>query len=210
MTDLEKAIENVPKVYEAGQERVWNDFWDDLQNYGKLISYKYRFYGWKDEWYNPKHHIYGSILQYTFSYSSIKDTKVDIIFDYRQHGDNFYAAFEEAKELETIRKIKITGEHPNITWNRTFQNCIALKNIIIEGSYIYNNVSFQWSPLLSKASIKNIVSILADSVTGKTLSLNQTAVNNAFETAEGLADGSSSAEWIALRGTKTNWTISLV
>jgi hypothetical protein len=36
------------------------------------------------------------------------------------------------------------------------------------------------------------------------------AINTAFETASGVADGSASQEWLELSNTKSNWTISLV
>ena len=59
------------------------------------------------------------------------------------------------------------------------------------------------------AAVINIFSVLSTDSTGKTLSLSLGAVDTAFETAEGLGDGSTSAEWLALRATKENWTITL-
>lgn len=63
---------------------------------------------------------------------------------------------------------------------------------------------------LSKASIENIMGCLSAEVTGKTLTLPLAAVNTAFETSPGAADGSASAEWLALVDAHSNWTISLV
>jgi hypothetical protein len=62
---------------------------------------------------------------------------------------------------------------------------------------------------LTKASITSAINGLNDSVTGKTVSFRLVAVNKAFETSEGANDGSTSAEWQSLVGTKPNWTISL-
>ena len=50
---------------------------------------------------------------------------------------------------------------------------------------------------------------LTDTASGKTITFSKTAVNKAFETSAGANDGSTSAEWLALVGTKPNWTISL-
>lgn len=59
---------------------------------------------------------------------------------------------------------------------------------------------------LSKDSIISIVNALSTTATGKTVTLSKTAVNNAFATTEGGTDGSTSEEWLALVGTKPNWT----
>lgn len=61
----------------------------------------------------------------------------------------------------------------------------------------------------SKASILSIFDCLADDVSDKAMLLSLDAVNTAFETSEGAADGSTSAEWTALVESKPNWTISL-
>ena len=108
--------------------------------------------------------------------------------------------------METIPKL---GVSPRTTYSGAFGDCTALVNITFEGD-IGNNIDFKQSPLLSKASIGSIVSALYAEATGKALTLSETAVNNAFETEEGLADGSTSAEWTELVGTKPNWTITLI
>ena len=73
-----------------------------------------------------------------------------------------------------------------------------------------NGFDVQWSTELSKESIISIINALSDTTTALTVTLSKTAVNNAFETAKGNADGSTSEEWAALIATKQNWTISLV
>ena len=54
------------------------------------------------------------------------------------------------------------------------------------------------------------MTVISDNVTGQAVSVKKDAVNIAFETSAGAGDGSTSAEWLALVATKTNWTISLV
>ena len=91
-----------------------------------------------------------------------------------------------------------------------FTNCFQLQNLTIEGIIGQNGFNVQWSTKLSKASITSIINALSETTSGLTVTLSKTAVNNAFETSAGAADGSTSEEWTTLEGTKTNWTISLV
>ncbi len=111
-------------------------------------------------------------------------------------------------KLVTIEKLILNGNGTTTASDSTFSGCAALENIRFEG-VIGNNINFKACPL-TKASITNIVEHLSDTSTGKTLTLKNTAVENAFETSEGAADGSTSDEWTTLLGAKTNWTISLV
>ena len=57
---------------------------------------------------------------------------------------------------------------------------------------------------LTRASIENIINHLSDNVSGKTLTLSKTAVNNAFP------DTGNNADWGALVMAHQNWIISLV
>lgn len=84
-----------------------------------------------------------------------------------------------------------------------------LRELRFQGS-IKADLSISSSKLLSKSSIQSLLPCLSGTVSGKTLTLSLQAVDAAFETAEGAADGSSSAEWTALVDSKPNWTISLV
>lgn len=78
-----------------------------------------------------------------------------------------------------------------------------------DDSVIAASISFNHSPL-TKESITNIINTLSLNVTGCTVTFKKSAVDTAFETAEGLGDGSTSAEWLALIATKPNWTVTLV
>lgn len=85
--------------------------------------------------------------------------------------------------------------------------CTALREIRFQGAIKITMTSM--SCPFSKASILSIFDCLADDVSDKALLLSLDAVNTAFETSEGAADGSASAEWTALVESKPNWTISL-
>lgn len=84
----------------------------------------------------------------------------------------------------------------------------ALTHLRISGT-IGNNANFSDNPLDAE-SMKSVITHLSDAATGKTATFKLSAVNTAFETAEGTADGSTSQAWLDLVATKPNWTISLV
>lgn len=70
------------------------------------------------------------------------------------------------------------------------------------------SISFEWL-ILDKASTTSVINALSITATGQKLTLNLAGVNKAFETASGKADGSTSTEFAALVGKRTNWTIAL-
>ena len=96
-------------------------------------------------------------------------------------------------------------------FNQAFYYCSRLTEVrFVHGSVIAAAIQFQQSTKLSHASIESIINALSDTTSGLTVTLSLAAVNSAFETSEGAADGSASEEWAALAATKSNWTISLV
>lgn len=116
--------------------------------------------------------------------------------------------FHFNSRLHTVDEI-LVDENTKFNVNYTFAGTSALVNIKFTGT-IAMSVAFQWSTKLSHDSIVSIITHLSDTATGMTATFSKTAVNNAFETSSGAADGTSSEEWAALIATKSNWTISLV
>lgn len=98
--------------------------------------------------------------------------------------------------LEEIEKIILKSDGSQ-GFNSTFNACYALREIRFEG-VIGQNINFVDCPL-SRESIENIVGALSPSASGKTLTLNASAVANAF----------TDAEWNALKATKPNWNFSV-
>lgn len=109
--------------------------------------------------------------------------------------------------IETIDKL-VLKEYSFDYYGNEFQGADALKNLTIEGVIANNNLNFSACTKLTKASH---VSIFEHIHVTKTISitLSKTAVDTAFETSEGVADGSTSAEWLALVASRPNCTISL-
>lgn len=110
-------------------------------------------------------------------------------------GANTVSLFRGTK-VTKIEKVIVT----ELTdYTSMFIYCSLLEDIAFEGT-IANSIAFSHSIKLSKASIENIINHLSNTTSGLTVTLSQTAVNNAFTT----------EEWEALIATKPNWTISLV
>lgn len=126
-----------------------------------------------------------------------------------------FAGGDGGGAIETLT-LKVSNK---CSFGNTFNYCSNLKNLtFMEGSEIASSLNLKWSTSLTKTSVENVINTLSSTITtpGLTVTFSITAVNNAFETAKGLADGSTSAEWIALAGDENtdgirpNWTISLV
>lgn len=115
--------------------------------------------------------------------------------------------FYNCPKLVTIDKIIVTEN--STSFNQMFNLCPSLINVTFEGVIAKNGLNLSWSTKLSRASIESIINTLSATTSGLSITLSKTAVNTAFETTEGLNDGSTSAEWLALIATKNNWTISL-
>jgi hypothetical protein len=90
-----------------------------------------------------------------------------------------------------------------------FYNCTDLTNLTMTGTIKANGMDLHYSTKLSKASIISVINALSDTTNALKVQLSKTAVNNAFETSSGVADGSTSEEWTTLIATKANWTIAL-
>ena len=90
-----------------------------------------------------------------------------------------------------------------------FYRLPALREVRFQGTISFT-FDVSGAPSLSAESIRSVISCLSDSSQGLTLTLSKAAVDKAYESLEGAADGSTSAAWKAIVDSKTNWTISLV
>lgn len=254
---INKAIENVPKVYESGrkighdegydnglsvaidaQEEFLADkpqthydiFWDAYQYNGTKKGYNYTFAGsgWNDETFKPKYDIIPTSTYHMFSQTSITDLvaaleRANITFDMSKDITSQYFIQDSsyltrlpvldlrgksninyfiynATALQRIDKIILKDNGSQKFNNYSFNNIPKLEHIIFEGVIGQNNFDIHWSTLLDKESIESIINCLSTTTSGLTVTLSQTAIDNAF----------TSEEWEVLEATKPNWTISLV
>lgn len=201
-----RAKTDLDEVFEAGKQAEWSEFWDSFQDYGKRRDYASGFNnsGWTDITFNPKYDIvclgnaYGA-----FGYTQFTELKKTVdVTQVTSTGAMFFAC----NKLKNIYRFVVS---PSTPYDTTFGLCDSLENLNIEGTIGQNGFGIQWSTKLNKASITRIINALSTTTSGLTVTLSSTAVNNAFATSEGAADGRTSAEWLALVATRSNWTISL-
>jgi hypothetical protein len=217
-TDLKSAVNRLVDGYggfdegyaqgvEEGKQAEYDAFWDAFQSNGDgRTDYRYKFWYWPDECYNPKYPIYSTKASMTncFMNARIKSILVTVDCTGTIACDGM---FQFASFLTTITLLKV-AEHN--TFNNAFNGANSLENICVEGVIAGNGFNIQSSTKLNKASITSIINALSANATGLTATFSLAAVKKAFETAEGANDGNTSAEWTTLAATKSNWTISLV
>ena len=122
------------------------------------------------------------------------------------NGTNFSQMFIGCTKLTTIPQLD-TSKGTN--FSHMFSSCTNLTNLTMTGTIKANGMDLHYSTKLSKASIISVINALSDTTNALKVQLSKTAVNNAFETSDGVADGSTSEEWTTLIATKANWTIAL-
>ncbi len=159
---LQLIAENEQKVFDAGKQAEYDAFWDGFQSYGAPSSnLAYRFYKWRDGYYNPKHpfKVQGvNTVSRMFSYTDITDTKVDIDFSGSTTSSNKSAVFEYGRNLKIIRKVIVNELIPYGGW---FVGCTALEEIRFEGT-IANDINFADCENLTLESLRSIVDALKD------------------------------------------------
>ncbi len=237
MTIAEKLTtiaENQQKVYEAGAKSEYDKFWDELQENGNREDYRYFFasLAWNDITFRPKYDMKPLFAEGMFWGCHVTDLRsileqrgITIDFSECMWFKNMLAFTSTITHMPTInvssagwcdsifdgasrlKSASFVGIQKYLSWDSAFYNCTSLTDITFEGE-IGNHINIRFSPL-KKASIISLINALSTTVTNKSVNLNKIIVNSAFKTEEGLADGSTSQEWLDLIETKPNWTISL-
>lgn len=143
-------------------------------------------------------------------YFSYYDNRNDLVaklkYSDTSSGTNFSYMFSGCTKLTTIPQLD-TSKGTNFSY--MFSSCTNLTNLTMTGTIKANGMDLHYSTKLSKASIISVINALSDTTNALKVQLSKTAVNNAFETSGGVADGSTSEEWTTLIATKANWTIAL-
>lgn len=232
---LTTVAENVPKVYEAGvaegeyqaKKRWWDSYiaesvdamfgtklWNDdtfIPMGGTIIApYSTMFYnskitnikkkladsGTKIDWSNQTS-LYATFMN--CNTTAIPDVDLSTITSL---GNTFRSA-----QLATTLHIRNLRE--DCTFTTAFLYLYALVDFEMTGTIGKNGFNMSSSKYLPKASITNIINCLSTTTSGLSVTLSKKAVDKQFETSVGANDGSTSAEWVALRNTRQNWTVVL-
>lgn len=224
--------------FEAGAKSEYDRFWDVYQNNGNRTLYQHAFYGnsWTDDIFSPKYDIKSNGGTYdfanTFYLTGIKDLggileRNGVVLD-TSLAPVLNGTFQQAEKITSLPPIDMSS---CVTANRTFYSMRSLKRLDIRnlredcvvtmpvewtrltelnitGVIGRSGWNLQWATL-PKDNFKNIINVLSATASGESITLSRSAVDGVFETNAGAADGSTSAEWIALINTKPNWTINL-
>ena len=113
------------------------------------------------------------------------------------NGTNFTRMFAECSSLTSIPQLDTSN---GTYFQRMFYRCTSLKDIAFAGTINTGGMDLSYSKSLTKASVTSLVNALSSTVSGQSVTVSQTAVNNAFTT----------EEWNALKATKSNWAIELI
>lgn len=184
---LTTVAENMPKVFEAGQQAEYDRFWDSIQQNGNQTNYSFAFGAiWDDNNFKPKYSMRPDNANSMFKTCRITDLQAlleehNVVLDFSKVTGNRLVQFLEsstitrlgivdistltnatyvffaANRLETIEKI-IFAE-TNVFASTWFQSCGSLANLNAVEGVISNSISFNWSPL-TPASMKNIIACL--------------------------------------------------
>ena len=87
----------------------------------------------------------------------------------------------------TTTTLVLNNLREDCTFNRTFYDALYFENITITGTIGQNGFDVSSCSLLNRASITSIINALSDTATGKTVTLSEAAVENAFDSTEGEA-----------------------
>lgn len=188
-------------AYAQGKADERREKWERYQQGGERVGYRYSFADYyPEEDYNPIYPMHVQGGDRTFDSTTLRDTKVDII----PRGKVFFLFYNAG--LERVHNLVLTDAVTE--FDRAFQNARKLKHLKVTGKISVNGFNVQWSDL-TRDSLMSIINALSSTTTDLTVTLSLNAVNNAFETETGLADGSTGAEWLELIGSKPNCTITL-
>lgn len=198
---LTTIAENQQKVFDAGIKSEYDRYWDTFQADGTRRNYwgAFSLWFWTEEILKPK---YPLIVSENGTYMFYQNSAITHIPEITFTAAQFAYVCQNARNVEVIEKVTLNNYGTQQIYS-PFDGCSALREIRW-GGVIGDNLSFKDSPLLSAESLVSTVEHLSTTSSGKTLTVSQTAVNNADWTTTAYAD------WESLIATKTNWTFSLV
>ena len=150
---LTTVAENMPKVYEAGQDAERTTFWNKTQKEGNREDYEYAFtgVGWTNDNYKPEHTIRGAITN-AFRKSRFTNTLVPIVV-VGGTANAFNVSY-----VTTIPSIDLTEATNTST---CFNQASRLVDVTFIGT-IPTTINMQFASGLSVASMKSAILHLAN------------------------------------------------
>ena len=206
---LKNISENVLKVFNAGRRSQHDEFWDAFQNNGNRDNYQYAFGdGWNNSNLKPKYDIkpisIGAAAMFKncrFS-GNLKEhfEKLGITID-TSGATSVGSMFQNADKITEVPFLDLSTCTNTLgnTFNgctslvtlhlelfeinkpvsTTFKDCQSLTDLTIDGTIGVYGFNLEDSPKLTAKSIVSVINALS-SENGGSLTLSETAVNNAF------------------------------
>jgi len=203
-------------LYEAGKKAEYDEFWAEARAYdipnpfGWQGLYKFAGRSWTNKNFKPPYDIVPRNANYMFCANGIKGDFQQILDDLGITIDfSNVITMNNCFAYSGFTKIPLLSTSLCTNYGAAFANADKLVDISFTEGCIGADIDFKHCPL-NKASLISVINGLSSTAEKKTVTLRLSAVNAAFETAEGLNDGSTSQEWLDLAATKSNWTISLI
>lgn len=231
---LDAIADSVEQIWQAGAAMGRDALWDAIQDYGRRTNYTAAFNEWEGaEAILPKYPVRSYTLYETFrlcsnatSLPTVTCANADGIFnacycaytdcrrvktiDYdiynKASGSLAWGyAFRNCRELVRIQKL---GIQENQGFTNTFDGCLALQELRIDGVIGQNGLDLRWSRMLSRESILSVVQALSDTTNGLSVTFSAEAVDREFNE-DGLP-GSHTSAWNNVLESKSNWNIQLI
>lgn len=225
---LTTVYENIPKVYEAGEQAQNRAFWDEYLADGKLLLYAFAGYNWTDKNFRPTRNIVSPVesaerIFYVSRLTNIKQSlaecgvTLDLSKATNLNGAFLYSStrelpaldlsaatnigncFNSCSSLRVIDSVKFSQNVTNVS--AVFTNCTLLEEIRIDGAIGFSGLDFHWSTKLSADSLASIIASLSLSTKDNTITLPKIA-QTTYETKYG------SGAWATLLTTRQNWTVA--
>lgn len=201
------------KGYEDGAKAEYDKFWDNFQENGNRTDYRYAFRKpWNDAIFKPKHNLVVANANAMFDQTNITDLAgllkaQGVTMDTSSCttvANMFYIAsglltvptinvtnataltllFYNDTKLHTIEKIVFKANGGN-TFDRAFNNCVALENITFEGT-VTESFDIHWSTELTHDSLMSIIEHLG-TVSSKTCTLGSANLAKLTDTEKAIA-----------------------
>lgn len=190
---LDDMAEDIPKVYDAGKQAEYDEFWDMFQKNGSRTDYAYGFYGWDGSKLKPKYNIVltgsaNSVFRATTGVKSfpkhleecgviVDSSKATTLSDFFQastieeisefdgsSSNTYDYMFSGCPYLKSIRKLKLK---PNPTYGSPYLYMFSsvLETLIVEGGIGKNGFNVSPCSKLTHESLMSIINCLVDKTT---------------------------------------------
>ena len=229
----------VGEAYEAGKKAENDAMWGAILDNGERTNFRSCFLCWNCEYIRPPVKIVptinaGSRNSVFNGNKSLKRIEKEY-FDFSQcqrgtaNDTGYFQTFYNCPSLEVVEDVGMNNAYSfygtfgydgklhtieciypdeNTLFYNTFDECRNLVYLRVNGTIGKNGFNVSSCTKLDKESHISVFNAFSTTA-AISATFSKVAVDKAFETSEGSNDGSTSAEWLGLVGTRPNVTVLL-